>query len=306
MSAISTRLAPPTTPSTPTTIEGDELYNLSIETAIFPPGSPSDRDAFSPAAFKNLQTNAAGLLARFQAAYRHKALLLRDLEADRAAQRDELEEAVTRAAHLRQQLESLAARAAEQERDVKALVEELMAEKNARQEERLARRREDAPAAVVEEDLGVDHEEGVRKTWRSSGTGKSETSMSFDPSDEESSVDEESVFSRSRSPTTVGASTVDGSVVDGPTTKGAPPLVAAGRGARNSAQMSTFQKIFKGIAGDGEESSGGCRNCKGKDASVAWDTVSLLRDENKHLKQRVGQLEVAVEGALDLVNGLGL
>jgi hypothetical protein len=32
----------------------------------------------------------------------------------------------------------------------------------------------------------------------------------------------------------------------------------------------------------------------------------LLRDENRHLKTRVGELEVAVEGALDLVNGLGL
>lgn len=75
--------------------------------------------------------------------------------------------------------------------------------------------------------------------------------------------------------------------------------------------MTTFQKIIKGVVDVAEEigqelgTVQACRNCEGKDASVAWDTVSLLRDENKHLKQRVGQLEVAVEGALDLVNGLG-
>jgi hypothetical protein len=50
----------------------------------------------------------------------------------------------------------------------------------------------------------------------------------------------------------------------------------------------------------------GCENCRGKDASVAWDAVGLLRAENKGLKDRVGTLEGAVEGALDLVVGLRL
>jgi hypothetical protein len=50
----------------------------------------------------------------------------------------------------------------------------------------------------------------------------------------------------------------------------------------------------------------GCRNCRGGQASVAWDTVGLLRAENKGLKERMANLETAVEGALDLVNGLRL
>ena len=72
--------------------------------------------------------------------------------------------------------------------------------------------------------------------------------------------------------------------------------------------MSALQKIIRGISGetDSTETSSDCDKCKGQEASIAWDTVSLLRDENKHLKHRVGQLEVAVEGALDLVNGIGL
>jgi len=45
----------------------------------------------------------------------------------------------------------------------------------------------------------------------------------------------------------------------------------------------------------------GCRNCEGKEASMAWDTVGLLRAENKGLKNQVGRLESAVEGALDML-----
>ena len=75
-------------------------------------------------------------------------------------------------------------------------------------------------------------------------------------------------------------------------------------------QKSTFQKFLQGIApavekpedefggiGMGDE---GCSNCRGKDASVAWDTVGLLRAENKGLKEQVGILEGGVDGALAL------
>lgn len=296
MTALSTRLAP----AQPSPALDDELSNLDISSALFPPNSPSDRDAFSPAAFKNLQTNAVGLLSRFQTAYRSKAAALRDLEMDRAAQRDELEEAVTRAAHLKMQLEDMAHRAAEQEEAMKQLMDELMAEKHAREEERLVRGRAAVAGSMVSEDLGVDEEQSVRR-WRKSGG----TEGSYDETDEES-VDE-SVFSRSRSPTTPGiAGDGSGDLPMGLMVRGSGTVVVRQQ-QRTSSQMpmTAIQKLFKGVVGD-VEGVDGCRNCKGKDASVAWDTVSVLRDENKHLKQRVGQLEVAVEGALDMVNGLGL
>ena len=72
--------------------------------------------------------------------------------------------------------------------------------------------------------------------------------------------------------------------------------------------LSTFQKLVKGISGDSTDGSGaeGCRNCRGQDSSAAWNTAGILRDENRDLKQRVSQLEVAVEGALDMVNGIGM
>ncbi len=50
----------------------------------------------------------------------------------------------------------------------------------------------------------------------------------------------------------------------------------------------------------------GCENCRGKDASVAWNAVELLRSENRGLKDKIGALEDAVNGALDLCVGLRL
>lgn len=124
MSALSTRLAPqqPQPPPTHPSLDSDPLYNLDIDSALFP--SPSDRDAFSPAAFKNLHLNAAGWLQRYQAAYRSLALADKEAESLRVAERDELEEAATRAAHLKMQLEGMARRAAEQEEAMRLLVEE--------------------------------------------------------------------------------------------------------------------------------------------------------------------------------------
>lgn len=47
-----------------------------------------------------------------------------------------------------------------------------------------------------------------------------------------------------------------------------------------------------------------CANCQGMRASEAWGVVGILREENKGLKQRVGNLEGEVEACLDLVRGI--
>lgn len=77
------------------------------------------------------------------------------------------------------------------------------------------------------------------------------------------------------------------------------------------AQKSTFQKLLSGMGtqetgtvdkwdgiGMGNE---GCGNCRGKEASAAWDAVGLMRAENRGLKERIGELEGSVEEALDLI-----
>jgi hypothetical protein len=303
MSAISRFTSSPTSP---TRIDDDEICNLNIEAALFPPGSPTSRDPFSPAAFKNLQTNAVGLLTRMQNAYRERVMTLKEWEAERGAQRDEIEEAETRAQHLKMQLEGMARKAQEQEKAMQQLMEELAAERRARMEEQTAR---DKGITIItegselSEDLGVDEDQRRRK-WRKSATGTIRSDASVDTDEE--SAESESVFSRSRSPT-IPPSTFEGSSLDGYTPQHSRIRSLAPPKSKPEQQMNAFQKIIKGMTGEAED--GGpesCRNCKGQDASVAWDTVSLLRDENRHLKQRVGDLEVAVEGALDLVNGIGM
>ncbi|KAH6850007.1 hypothetical protein B0I37DRAFT_413438 [Chaetomium sp. MPI-CAGE-AT-0009] len=319
MSALSSRFNPTTPTASPLPSAAadhpkDELCTLNIEAALFPssPSSPSGaaRDTFSPSAFKNLHINAVGLLNKMQTAYREQAAVLRNLQAERSAEKDELEEAVTRAEHLKIQLEGMARKAADHEKA--ALVG-------------TARR---APSSVgegasmVSEDLGAEEEDRRQRRGgrhRKSGGGSGEEE---DTTTDDESAGSESVFSRCRSPTlplhsplqqahTVtsmsdGASSVAG-VPDAPGTPHATRTPGSGSvnatpRQRAGQQLSAFQKIFKGISRE----DAGCANCKGKDASVAWDTVSLLRDENRHLKTRVGELEVAVEGALDLVNGIGL
>lgn len=341
MSAISSRFNPGNinTPSIPL---DDELCDLDIEAALFPPTSPlADRDSFSPAAFKNFQANAIGLLNRFQNAYRERTVTIREMQAEKSAQNDEMEEAETRAQHLKMQLEGMARKAQEQETVMRQLMEELAAERKARSNEQ---RRfaalmtgDKSPVvmseggSMVSEDLGVD-EDRLRlrlqkKDWRkSSGSMMSSaggTNPLTDDTDEES-AESESVFSRCRSPPLL--SPLGNEIYNGNNYgNGSGTLIEHARNAsslaipssQNKQQqqqkagggVSALQKIIRGISGEnGEESStvAGCRNCQGQDASVAWDTVSLLRDENRHLKSRVGQLETAVEGALDLVNGIGL
>ncbi|KAH8889333.1 hypothetical protein GQ53DRAFT_597572, partial [Thozetella sp. PMI_491] len=283
----------------------DELCNLNVEAALISPTSPSG-DTFSPAAYKNLQMNAIGLLTKMQNAYREKTIALKDLEAERGAQRDEIEEAETRAAHLKMQLEGMALKAAESEKSMQELVRELAAERRARAEEQRLIREKGIPllteGSTVSEDLGAEDDQ-LRRKWRKSASTVKSDETTFETDDE--SVEGESVFSRSRSPT-IPPSAFEGSMVDGASGLSKSSGMLSPPKAKNGQQLTALQKIIKGISGDADAGTDGCRNCKGQDAGAAWDTVSLLRDENRHLKQRVGQLEDAVEGALDMVRGVGL
>ncbi|KAK3399259.1 hypothetical protein B0T20DRAFT_195774 [Sordaria brevicollis] len=329
ISAISSKFTPGPVPSGPAV--DDELCNLDIEAALFPSGPPTDPS--SPAAYKNLQANAINLLTKMQTAYKQRVIDVRDLEAEKSAQRDEIEAAETRAAHLKMQLEGMARKASEHEQAIQKLMDELAYERSKFRPTPPQRTSTVmSECSVVSEDLGVDADYNARRKWReSASTIKTDYSYSTDT---ESVAESESVFSaRCRSPVVPSESRFESSgtmsivnspapsVTSVPTTlqrnvsvtagnkrrsMGPPPPVPTtpkpkiiGGGSGN--QMSAFQKIIRGIG-----SGNGCANCMGQDASMAWDTVGLLRDENRHLKERVGELEIAVEGCLDLVNGIGL
>lgn len=349
MSATLSRLTqqPPVSPrSAGAGFERDDLYHLDLEDALFPAGHPSERDAFSPSAFKNLEVNATGALRRMQIAYRQRSVALRDMTAEKSVRDEEFEEVETRAQHLKMQLEGMARRAADQQREMEILMEELAAEKKARAQERAmllsgvpttpsladspSRERDYDPATstAMSEDLDVD-EAQRRRSYKSNDSSIDDT----DDGDYESGS---SMFSRSRSPTiapSISYSMDNGAGIGSDSQYQAhhPRVAALGSMRLSSSRtvssssaatvvsqtqqpMSKFQKLVKNVAAaikDEEPDMLGmgttsCENCRGQDVSFAWNTVSVLRDENKHLKQRVGQLEVAVEGALDMVNGVGL
>jgi hypothetical protein len=271
--------------------------NLDIEKGLFPNGVPVDGTAFSPSAFKNLQMNATGLLSKFQAAYEQRTAEFKDLQAERDIQNFNKSEAETRVEQLEKQLEEQATLMAERDAMIEYLLNRLALEKD-RTDETTNGGKElvNSAASTVSEDLGID-EDRLRR-WRKS------TSTSSD----DESVDEASVFSRSRSPT-ICTSISEISPTTAPVAQFKPATLEPPRAVRNSnPQMNTFQKLIRGMSSEKAQptSTTTCLNCQGQSASVAWDTVSLLKDENKGLKDRVEELETAVEGALDVVNGLGL
>jgi hypothetical protein len=265
-------------------------------------------------------------------------LAFHELSSEKEALADELEEAETRAKHLKMQLHDLAGSVTQHDKEMNALRNELEQEKEERRQEKEAREKSIAliraqPTSPISppevqrrtsEDLGVDTDAARRHRRLRSRT----SDTSFESDDESRTGD--SVFSRCMSPVMQGISTNETTpevgqarwesvkVVNIPTSA---PFAARPKPVQ---QRSTFSKILKGIStanmsasmssdstiveaedltGEQEE---GCKNCRGGSSAVAWDTVGLMRAENRGLKQRVGELEESVEGALDLVRTLGL
>ncbi|KAF4466407.1 hypothetical protein FALBO_6728 [Fusarium albosuccineum] len=285
------------TPTTPVSgYQNDELMNVDIEKGLFPNGTPVEGTAFSPSAFKNLQMNATGMLNKFQVAYQQRSIELQELQVEHNTDASSKSEAEIKIQQLEKQLEEQARQAADRDAFIEHLLNQLAdakdrADLEAEREKELAT----SAASTVSEDLGLD--EDRQRRWRKS------TSTSSD----DDSVDEASVFSRSRSPT-IATSISEFSPVTTPIAQSKPIILEPPRANRTGNQMNPLQKLFKGITPDAPKSAAtdSCRNCQGQEASIAWDTVNLLKDENRGLKQRVEELETAVEGALDVVNGLVL
>lgn len=290
MSSISSMISRLTT-SQSVPLPDDQLCTMDLEAALPPPSTPTP----TPEDYHALHIQTLTLLSRFQEAYVAQSATLLDLQAERSAERDEAAQVAARARHLRAQLDDVLARAGEQEAAMAAALDELGAEKRARLE--VEGKAPSAEGSVVTEDLAA--EEDQRR--------------------ESDETDEESIFSRSRSPTLAEGepasplrsrtTTLAESDRAASPPRARNPPKPAGPAIRRPAprpqpRLNAFQKIVRGIAG--EDGDGRCANCRGGEAGAAWDAVSLLRDENRGLKQRVGALEGAVEGALDVVNGVGM
>lgn len=311
----------------PADLNDDELLTVDIEKALFPSGKDA-QDPFSPASFNNLLMNAEGLLLKIQTGYKLRTLALHELSTEKETLAEELDEIKTRADVFKIQMEDMVHQFTDKDETIAKLKRELALERQFRREEQEAREKSIAlvrshSKRASDSGLSIDTQLGVEElgvaatsTWRRSGTTDGD-------SDAESGAD--SVFSRSLSPALTTCSSVNLSLAG--TESGTPELSQAGFTRVVSPSMaqpprpkvvqqrSTFQKILTGMKAappvpekDSYDGLGmgleGCSNCRGQGASVAWDTVGLMRAENKGLKERVGDLETAVDEVLDLCYGL--
>ena len=252
----------------------DELLEMDVSAALFPhePANP-----FSPASFKNLQQQAESLLVRLQTAYRERTIALRDMTAEKETIVEESEGAVMRARHLKMQLDDMTAKFAEQDQAMMNLVDELAQEKQARREEEEARKK----TIRIVRDF-------TPPSSGHPGLSRSNTvSDSGFESEDESCAD--SVFSRQN-----GAHSPILSVSSASTTSS--PDIHRAHEFHSTA--STAQIALRRL---GPPSS---KNMDGARASEAWSVVNILKEENEELKHRVGELEGALDGCLDVVGRL--
>ena len=257
-SALTSSKTQTTAPSITTTF--DPLLNLDINSSLFPHG-PSD--PFDPTSFNDLLTNAEALISRLQAGYKSKCAALDALRAELDVQDEELDEAETRARHLRTQLEEMGRKREEAERVNEELTDTLLRERRLWMEEEEKRRRSVRRARSDDE-----ADRGAVRSRRATGSTNSDSGFESEPEGEE------------------GASAFCGQAG------------MVGREInlhRQEAQKSRFVRMSSKEGNGGEVRS--CRNYQG--GSGTQD----LKSENHMLKMRVAELEDAVEGCLDLMNG---
>ena len=281
----------------------DELLDMDINKALFPSGTA---DPSSPAALKNLQQQAENLLSRMQSAYRERTLQVREIAAEKEALAEEALGAETRAQHLKMQLNDMSIKFTEQDQAIMNLVDELAQEKLARREDEDARKRtlrlveQASPphtshgrgsGAYTVSDSGFESEdESTAESLFSRGNGVHSPTMSMSSVSTSNSPDAYQFLDGHQLPdTNFSASTSQAARLRLPTT-------------RNVKGTST---PYRNDPPEETPPSSSCTNCHGGRASEAWSVVGVLQEENRCLKHRVGELEGALDGCLDVVTRLG-
>ncbi|KAL1981427.1 hypothetical protein VTN96DRAFT_2687 [Rasamsonia emersonii] len=288
----------------------DEFLNLDITGALFPPGSSKE---YSQEAFEALQANAENILRRLQATYKQRTFALHEVMAEKTALQEELAEARTRVQNLKMQLDGMAQKALETEKTTKALAEELEKERQARREAEEARRRSVVLVSGRNSDSFSDIMETPRRHAKRHSSSTLTSDSGFESGDESSA---ESIFSRRieypGSPlstfSTPACSTSPEATLSPPvsttsqtTPKPHPPA------SQPQPRLSAYDRVIKGLSPltnalvGSNNSQSKCSNCHGVPASEAWSVLGVLGEENKGLKQRIGDLEAIIDDCLNIV-----
>lgn len=210
-----------------------------------------------------------------QNAYRTRCNELRELKCEISVKDEETEEAETRARHLKMQLEGMAAQVSVQEAKTEML-ERMLVQQQRETRDLRQQSLEQTPPRRVSLRLvpGNPHQqqEDVARNWkRTSRTGASDSGF-------ESDGDSESVFSMTGSPVSSSASTVENDAG----TRDAVPAEA------EKVRMVRVERGHDAVFPS--------------NVARAYAPIEM-RIENQRLRERVLELEQAVEGCLDLVSG---
>ncbi|CAG8931810.1 unnamed protein product [Penicillium salamii] len=299
----------PSKPNFPEPAE-DEFLNLDITAALSLPESDSDSD---DEALDALRHQADKLLRRMQDAYKQRTFAMHQALADKNEKQEELEETRSRVDNLKMQLDGMAAKVLDQEKAMQAMAEELEQEKRLRKSEESRSRSRTVRTVPVDDEPSLELQTPRRGSKRASHS--TFTSDSGFESGDESIAD--SVFSQREgieSPTSTLAapspnlSQIALSTPTGPTPTPAiqKSLVAVTNGPA-PARSSAYDRVLKGLASTrlgssfGANNAPNCTNCYGVPASEAWSVMGVLKEENRGLKIRLGELEVVIDDCLGMV-----
>ncbi|KAE8350936.1 hypothetical protein BDV28DRAFT_138158 [Aspergillus coremiiformis] len=286
----------------------DELLNLDIAAALFPTASTnlSEQEALD-----TLRSNAENVIKRLQAAYKQRTFALHEALADKSEKQEELEETRTRVGSLKIQLDGMVEKVDQQEKAMSVMAEELEQERQLRRREdearlrsiRLIRSSDDESIS----DLGADLQTPKRSMKRASNATYASDS-GFDSGDESLA---ESIFSRREgleSPTSTVAPSPRISQVTLPAQVTFPAPVSTPlkeKESKSHSQASTprqsaYDRVIKGIASSWMNNSK-CGICHGVPSSEAWSVLGILKEENKGLKERLGELEMVIDDCLCMI-----
>lgn len=274
---------PASAATSPTALQ-DEFLSMNINTTLFPHGAA---DELSPQAFNDLLLNATSLLQRMQVAYKEKVDYIGNIQPDIDAQKEEVEEAETRAKHLKMQLEDIGRQNQEQKQANEELIFQLSEEKMRLQEAResaktirLVRRGTDGAEA------GASDEEAIRRRKR--GSAGSASDSGFESDADTSSVLSgglETPVSQQRQPQFMLTPDLDMTPSKNGSHLNERQLYS--RGSTMSQQSTAFSNT-KRLGGE----------------SAAWATVEQLRHENQALRMQVEQMQSNLQGVIDFVGGV--
>lgn len=296
----------------------DEFLNLDINAALFPSGSAS---LSAEDAFKNLQENAEHVIRQLQNAYKLRTFTLHETIAEKRTQQDELEESKSRVQDTKSQLDEMAARATKHDRMMKDLAEELRVERQKWREEEEARKQSEIPQ--IKDDVETCSSQGTpesashRRDQKHPIGATVSSDSGFESGDDsvaESTVskrndDADPQTTRSSSDTATTTPTVL-SPQSQPRSSMAQSQLSPVKSPQSPSRPTAYDRVLKGLSSSnigssfsGLMSPSRCANCRGAASSDAWNVVAVMREENKALKNRMGELESAVEECITLAGG---